>query len=226
MRLPGSHPGSEAARFDPFKLSHRRHPVMTFRPNRRKGLAGHRLSNRLISTYCEERGSGTAIAFHTMERVADATARPGEERWRVTTAASLHKKVLIVDDEQEVRQVLRRILEKEELDVDLSASADEALDRLHHGAVDLVVTDLNMPGKGGLELIRTLHGDYPDIKVIVLTACTEEDSRSEAVSVGAIDYIVKPMRRHDIVRAVRTALGMGEGRGHGAPTGQPAGGPV
>lgn len=144
----------------------------------------------------------------------------------MTTAASLHKKVLIVDDEQEVRQVLRRILEKEELDVDLSANADEALDRLHHGAVDLVVTDLNMPGKGGLELIRTLHGDYPDIKVIVLTACTEEDSRSEAVSVGAIDYIVKPMRRHDIVRAVRTALGMGEGRESGTPTGRPAGGPV
>lgn len=143
------------------------------------------------------------------------------------TAATLTKRVLIVEDELEVGQAVRRILEKERLDVELSASADEALDWIRHRSVDLVVTDINMPGKSGMELIRTLHGERPELKVIVLTACNEEDFRREAVASGAVEYIVKPMRRNDLVRAVRSALGMGdEGTGGSSGTGAPVGGHV
>lgn len=198
---------------------------MTYRPIRSGPPPASLDLNNLVATPYIMGPPGTRIAYLIEMHVAPATAWPGIERWRVSVA-SLHKRVLIVDDEQEVRQVLRRILEKEEIDVNLSASADEALERLHHESVDLVITDLNMPGKGGLELIKTLRGIFPDIKVIVLTACTEDDYRREAVSVGAVNYIVKPMRRHDIVRAVRKALGMGEGLGSEASTGHPAGGPV
>lgn len=114
-------------------------------------------------------------------------------------------RLLIVDDHPVVRDGLRGQLDREDdLDVVAEAgSAEEALAVLRAHAVDVVVTDLRMPGRGGVGLIRAIRAEHPDTEVLVLTTYDSEDDVRPALAAGARSYLLKDSGRETLVAAVR-----------------------
>ena len=114
--------------------------------------------------------------------------------------------VLVVDDEEANRLTLERILVREGLNVVHAANGREALERAREQPVALMLTDLKMPGMDGLSLMKTARSLDPDLEVIVMTAYGTVETAVEAMKEGAYDFVTKPLRRADLVRAVRKAL--------------------
>ncbi len=114
--------------------------------------------------------------------------------------------ILIVDDEEEIRRSLEKIFQKEHFAVTTAASSEEALSFIAMAAPDIVLTDLFMPGLGGMELLRTLKKDRPDLAVIVMTAYGTLDTAVTVLKGGAADFITKPLKRPEVVKAVNLAL--------------------
>jgi DNA-binding NtrC family response regulator len=112
--------------------------------------------------------------------------------------------VLVVDDEAAVRFTLTEILGEQGLQVIAVASADEASQRLHEAA--LVITDLVMPGREGLDLVREIRARAPELPVIVITARGSERVAVESMKAGAYDYLGKPFDLDELVLVVRRAL--------------------
>ena len=126
-------------------------------------------------------------------------------------------RVLIVDDHPIVRDGLRgQLATQPDLQVVAeAANAEEALTVLQHHAVDVLLTDLRMPGLGGHELIRTVRVEYPKIQVLVLTTYDGEDDVRPALDAGARGYLLKDARREALFAAVRAAAA---GRSSFAPS--------
>jgi two-component system NtrC family response regulator len=101
--------------------------------------------------------------------------------------------ILVVDDEEPQRRVLAGFLRKRGFEVEVAGEADEALAVVSARAVDLVLTDLRMPGKSGVELLDAVHGVNPEIPVVVMTAYGTVASAVDAMKRGAADYIGKPV---------------------------------
>jgi two-component system, OmpR family, response regulator ResD len=115
--------------------------------------------------------------------------------------------VLIADDDIVVRDVVRRYLERDGLDVAVADDGDEALRLLDTKRIDLAVLDVMMPGRDGLALCRTLRrGDGYAIPVILLTALGEEDDRIAGLEAGADDYVTKPFSPRELALRVRSVL--------------------
>ncbi len=121
--------------------------------------------------------------------------------------------VLLVDDDAAIRTVLSAQLKQDAIDCIEAASAEEALEKLASGMVDLIVTDLRMPGMDGLELLSRAVRMWPDVPVIVLTAFGSIPIAVDAMRRGAVDFIEKPFDRAGVLYAIRSALGSStEGR--------------
>ena len=101
--------------------------------------------------------------------------------------------ILVVDDEPGLREFLVDSLAADGHNVISAASAEAALREVERTRFELVLTDLSMPGQGGMALVRTLHQSHPEIGVIVLTAHGTVDTAVEAMKLGAFDYIQKPL---------------------------------
>ncbi|MBP8273765.1 MAG: sigma-54-dependent Fis family transcriptional regulator, partial [Acidobacteria bacterium] len=101
--------------------------------------------------------------------------------------------VLVVDDEPAQRTVLAGFLRKRGMDVVVAAGVDEAVQIASSRTIDLVLTDLNMPGKDGLVLVESLHGINPEVPVIMMTAFGTVASAVDAMKRGASDYLTKPI---------------------------------
>ena len=114
-------------------------------------------------------------------------------------------KVLVVDDEPQIRRVMRVILSGENYEILEARSGEAALLRFREFLPDLVVLDLNMPGMSGLETCRTIR-ENSDVPIIVLTVRREEDEKVEALDAGADDYVVKPFGKHELLARIRAAL--------------------
>ena len=114
--------------------------------------------------------------------------------------------ILIVDDEGGIRESLCKIFAKELMTAVALPSGDEALHWLRGRQADVVLTDLVMPGLSGLDLLRTARSLDPDVEVIMMTAYGTVDSAVEAMRSGAYDFITKPLKRHEVVKAVKRAL--------------------
>jgi two-component system response regulator HydG len=116
-------------------------------------------------------------------------------------------RILVVDDERANRVTLERILSREGWEVVHAEDGRAGLD-LVRGAevVDVVLTDLKMPGMSGLELLRAIKAVAPTVEVAVMTAYGTVETAVEAMKEGAYDYITKPLKRHDLVRCVRKAV--------------------
>ena len=116
------------------------------------------------------------------------------------------KRVLVVDDEQRMRRVLQILIEKLGLESHGAESAERGLEFLAANQVDLVLTDLRMPGIGGLEFLARLRAIDADVPVIVLTAYGTVASAVEAMKLGAFDFLLKPFDRTALEIVVRKAL--------------------
>lgn len=102
-------------------------------------------------------------------------------------------RILVVDDEANIRAALAKLISKLGHTVKTAASADEALHFMKHGRIHLVITDLRMPGQDGLQLLRQLRTTDPQTDVILMTAYGTVEFAVEAMKAGAYDYIEKPI---------------------------------
>jgi two-component system response regulator AtoC len=123
----------------------------------------------------------------------------------VATSESETKRVLIADDEINIRRVLEAILRRDGYDVVTAANGDEALAGMNRG-VNTVITDLKMPGLDGMGLLRKLSADYPDVPVVMITAHGSVENAVEAVKLGAFDYVEKPFDQEQIRQIVAKAM--------------------
>jgi nitrogen regulation protein NR(I) len=115
------------------------------------------------------------------------------------------KRVLIADDEINIRRVLEAILKRDGYEVVTAANGLEALAGMSRG-VHTVITDLKMPGLDGMGLLRRLSSEYPDVPVVMITAHGSVENAVEAVKLGAFDYIEKPFDQEQIRQVVDKAL--------------------
>lgn len=115
-------------------------------------------------------------------------------------------RILVVDDEINIRGALVTLLEKKRYQVRGAGTGEEALEQLETAAADLVLTDLKMPGMGGMEFLRRLKQKWPDTEVLVMTAYGSIDTAIEAMRCGAYDYLTKPIDRERFPLAVEKAL--------------------
>lgn len=113
--------------------------------------------------------------------------------------------ILIIDDEEPIRRLLAMYL-SEEYTCLTAASADEATELLARGPFNLVVTDIAMPGRSGLELSQYIHQAYPDTVVIVISGMSDINYAIEAMRHGAFDYVTKPFDLSQVLMAVDRAL--------------------
>ena len=102
------------------------------------------------------------------------------------------KKVLVVDDEDDVRLFLQDFLSERDLQVSAAGSGEEALEHISKDKPDIILLDLMMPGMDGLECLETIKKQYSDINVIMITALNDEARVAKAKKLGAFNYILKP----------------------------------
>jgi len=115
-------------------------------------------------------------------------------------------KALVVDDERKMRRILQMVLERMGIDSVAAESGAEALQRFEAERIDLVLTDLKMPGLGGIEFLRELRAHDGEVPVIVLTAFGTVQTAVEAMKLGAADYVLKPFDLDAIELVIRRAL--------------------
>lgn len=113
-----------------------------------------------------------------------------------------NKRILIVDDEENARVALSKILSHEGYDVSSAGNGLLALDFLRNRDVDLIITDINMPEMNGLTFLRELNRSHPQSSVIMITAYGEVESYLEAMDLGAFEYINKPVRYDDLKKII------------------------
>jgi len=124
----------------------------------------------------------------------------------------MKRRILFVDDEPNVLSGLRRLLhdQRDVWDMSFASSADEALRMIAERPPDVIVTDVNMPGKSGLELLAELKGAPPtqEIGVAVLTGLKEKDLKRRALELGATDLLDKPVHKDDLIARLNNMLRM------------------
>ena len=119
-------------------------------------------------------------------------------------------RVLIVDDHQEIRTLLRAALETLDVDLDLLdvPSGEEAIVEVVGTGIDLLIADVGLPGLSGLELYRKLKATYPEMQVIIITGIEDEEVHQEIADLGAEAYFFKPLKMHEFLNAVRLSVGL------------------
>jgi CheY-like chemotaxis protein/predicted regulator of Ras-like GTPase activity (Roadblock/LC7/MglB family) len=118
------------------------------------------------------------------------------------------KKVLIVDDEEDMIWSLQKNLSNKTLQVETltASSGEEALETLKNTSVDLIVTDIKMPGMSGLDLLAEVQKDYPHLSVIVMTAYHFQECKKKALLKGGVSYIEKPFDINEMRKVIKRAL--------------------
>jgi excisionase family DNA binding protein len=137
-------------------------------------------------------GARTASAALPPSRPATGSTRP---------------RVLVVDDEASIRDLLSKTLALAEYDVDVAPDGRSALERMRMYPYDLLIADLKMPGMDGLAVIREAKRYKADLSVIIITGFSTESSAIEAVNLGVAGYLTKPFRVPQVLAAAAKALG-------------------
>lgn len=106
--------------------------------------------------------------------------------------------VLIVDDEQAVRDTCAAVATQSGMKAMVASTAEEALEVLEHSAVDILLTDLKLPRATGVELLKLVHDMHPEVAVVVLTQYGSIESAVEVTRLGAMDYVTKPYRIEEL----------------------------
>ena len=117
-----------------------------------------------------------------------------------------HGRILVVDDDPKSRNIVERLLTLTDYEVEIVISGEEAVKRLKRSEFNLVLTDLDMPGMDGLELLSHVKSRYPDIPVIVVSGVASEESKNEALEVGAEGLLSKPYTRDQLLAIISKSL--------------------
>jgi DNA-binding NtrC family response regulator len=118
--------------------------------------------------------------------------------------------ILVVDDDQNIRKVLRDFLDKEGFHVLTASDVDKALPFIDAQDLDLIVTDLKMPGKSGMDLLTLCHEKRPAVPVIMVTAFGNVEAAVTAMKKGAYDFITKPFDENELLNVIEKALSESE----------------
>lgn len=114
-------------------------------------------------------------------------------------------RILVVDDEPQIRRIMRTALTGAGYEVDDAKTGEEALEKVRDFRPDLVLLDINMPGMGGLAACKTIRDDT-NIAIIMLTVRNTEKDKVEALDAGADDFVVKPFSTPELLARIRAAL--------------------
>jgi excisionase family DNA binding protein len=126
---------------------------------------------------------------------------------RPAPAGNVRPRVLVVDDEASIRDLLAKTLALAEYDVNVATDGRSALERMRLYPYDLLIADLKMPGMDGLTVIREAKRYKADLPVIIITGFSTESSAIEAVNLGVAGYLTKPFRVPQVLAAAAKALG-------------------
>lgn len=116
------------------------------------------------------------------------------------------ERILVVDDEGVVRRLLHHKLSSEGYQCREAGNAEQALDELRNNPIGLVILDIRMPGRSGIELVPEIKASYPDTAVVMATAITDMNTAIQCMKQGAYDYITKPFNLNEVVLSVGRAL--------------------
>ncbi|MSO56430.1 MAG: response regulator [Acidobacteria bacterium] len=136
-----------------------------------------------------------------------APAAPSAQSPAEPRATADRPRILVVDDEASIRDLLSKTLALAEYDVDTAADGRSALERLRLYPYDLLIADLKMPGIDGLSVIREAKRLKADIPVIIITGYSTEMAAIEAVNLGVSGYLTKPFRVPQVLAAAAKAIG-------------------
>lgn len=115
-------------------------------------------------------------------------------------------KILIVDDEAEVRELCRRIFNKEGYVVHLALNGEDALEILQNNRYHVAVVDLKMPNVDGMKILKEIKGNYPQTDVIIITGFGTIKSAVEAIQQGAANYLLKPFEIEELNGVIKNCL--------------------
>ncbi|MBI2480183.1 MAG: sigma-54-dependent Fis family transcriptional regulator [Planctomycetia bacterium] len=122
------------------------------------------------------------------------------------------RKILVVDDEKNIRLMLSQALASNTTIIETAINGEEALQKLEQSGYDLLLLDLRMPGMDGVQVLRQVHAEHPKLPVILLTAHGTVETAVEAMQSGAVNFLQKPFSPREIREAVDKAL-----QGHDSP---------
>jgi DNA-binding response OmpR family regulator len=118
--------------------------------------------------------------------------------------------ILVVDDNEDIRNLLSLVLQKEGYEVFLAASGTDAIEIVKNNYLDLILLDVMMPGLSGLEVLSTIREDkskkISEIQVMMITAASTVSDIDTAIEMGASSYIVKPFRNENLIEKISALL--------------------
>lgn len=115
-------------------------------------------------------------------------------------------RVLVVDDEKSIRDLLERILSEAGYEVATAANGQEALDKISKLEIDIALLDIKMPVMSGIEVLHKITANWPETCVVMATGMDGAQTAVEAMKLGAYDYITKPFNRDDVILKVQKAI--------------------
>lgn len=115
-------------------------------------------------------------------------------------------RILVVDDEEEIRTLLSRFFTKKNYKVRTAETAEEAIGVLERERVDAVLLDINLPGTSGLDALRKIRASWPGLPVVMISGQDDEEVAKETLKAGAFDYVVKPLNFDYLERTVYLKL--------------------
>ncbi len=118
----------------------------------------------------------------------------------------MNERVLLIDDDPGVSDVIGLLLEREGYRVERAGSVKASIERIQAGEFELVVTDLKLPDGTGLDIIAAVRSRRPRLPIMMITSYSSVDSAIAALRGGAVDYVIKPFNNDDFLRAVSRAL--------------------
>jgi len=125
------------------------------------------------------------------------------------------KRILIVDDEIDLLETVVKRLQKRHINASGLPDGEKALAYLRDNPIDVVVLDVKMPGKNGLEILEEIKNTYPSIEVIMITGHASIRSGKQGMSLGAFDYMMKPVGIDELLEKIRQAWIKGQSENNG-----------
>jgi DNA-binding response OmpR family regulator len=163
----------------------------------------------VVSAGAISRTEAISVSSVMTEKIPDAPPGPSGDLRKQAPARSVGgvgHRVLVVDDDPMVSDVVRRYLEQDGCQVEMAGDGLTALAKIQATTPDLVVLDLMLGGIDGLEVCRRLRRDRPHLPIVMLTALGEESDRVLGLETGADDYVTKPFSPRELALRVRSVL--------------------
>lgn len=123
-----------------------------------------------------------------------------------TAAPRILGKILVIDDDRSARMLLERVLMRAGHTVTLVDNAEQGLQAISSGQFDLLITDKNLPGTDGLEVLRQAREKQPKMQAILVTGFPTAETRTHATELGVFSYVAKPFGVHDILDICDAAI--------------------